>query len=89
MMKISFFSSIFSFSSLIFRIIWLLIIFSLFISSSFGLYEDEIGKFDWYLEKIGTVEKTLFEETRRPFFVSTSSNVLAKIQPKNGQLSNF
>ncbi|XP_047502304.1 ER membrane protein complex subunit 1-like [Penaeus chinensis] len=54
-----------------------------------GLYEDQIGKFDWVQQYVGVVENAVFESSvpARRIIVSTAENVLAALSLKNGEIA--
>ncbi|XP_013409710.1 ER membrane protein complex subunit 1-like isoform X1 [Lingula anatina] len=49
-----------------------------------GLYEDQIGKFDWKQEYVGEVSHLNFEGKR--LLVGTKHNVVASLNARNGQI---
>ncbi|CAG0915798.1 unnamed protein product [Notodromas monacha] len=56
--------------------------------AGYGMYEDQIGKFDWHQEYLGKTKLAVFERSAvgggRRIFVATEKNVLAALNPKNG-----
>ncbi|KAK3852368.1 hypothetical protein Pcinc_041045 [Petrolisthes cinctipes] len=66
----------------------LLLLFLSHISPSVGLYEDQIGKFDWVQQYVGIVTHSVFDESTVPrrIVVATSENVLAALATKNGDI---
>ncbi|XP_052821133.1 ER membrane protein complex subunit 1-like [Mya arenaria] len=72
---------------------WKLLIFVLFYSHVDGLYEDQIGKFDWRQQHIGLVTQLFWESASgssssagKRLYVSTDSNVIAALNSVNGQI---
>ncbi|XP_012563007.1 ER membrane protein complex subunit 1 [Hydra vulgaris] len=74
----------------IFRIIFFYCIVNIFfIQLSFGLYEDQVGLFDWRHKYIGKAKYVYFETNHsrnQRAYVSTESNVIAAINAKTGHL---
>lgn len=57
---------------------------------AFGLYEDQINKYDWKKEYIGKINDVVYDNTMsvsRNLFVITERNVLASLASKNGQIN--
>lgn len=68
---------------------WLLFCLTSF-SATYGLYEDQIGKFDWVQQYVGVVEHAVFDESSVParrIIVATAQNVLAALSTKNGDIA--
>ncbi|XP_069188557.1 ER membrane protein complex subunit 1 isoform X1 [Procambarus clarkii] len=60
------------------------------LGSTYGLYEDQIGKFDWVQQYVGVVEHAVFDESSMParrIIVATAQNVLAALSTKNGDIA--
>lgn len=60
------------------------------VGPTFGLYEDQINKYDWKKEYIGRINDIVYDNTMsvsRNLFVITERNVLASLASKNGQIN--
>ncbi|XP_071519116.1 ER membrane protein complex subunit 1 [Panulirus ornatus] len=67
-----------------------LIFFIVCVVPTFGLYEDQIGKFDWVQQYVGVVDHAVFDESSVParrIIVATAQNVLAALSTKNGEIA--
>ncbi|XP_062505599.1 ER membrane protein complex subunit 1-like [Corticium candelabrum] len=54
-----------------------------------GLYEDQVGNFDWHQKYLGSVKAVYFDQsshTTKRIIMSTYSNVLASINARTGQI---
>jgi len=58
----------------------------LFVSVASGLYEDQIGKFDWRQQFIGKANHALIDVSGKKIVVGTDENVLASLQAGTGKL---
>ncbi|KHJ41224.1 PQQ enzyme repeat protein [Trichuris suis] len=71
-------------------LIMLAIVLLLFSTSS-ALYEDQIGKFDWRKQFVGCPKLFAYEPTHlslwKSIFVITENNVIASINPRNGEIN--
>ena len=59
------------------------------LSGAFGLYEDQIGKFDWRREMIGYPKLVDFEQVKGPseyITVYTNLGILASISARDGKV---
>lgn len=65
-----------------------LIVFIGLFSVSLGLYEDQIGKFDWKQSYVGKVKFASFDtvSTTKKIIVATEENVIAALNLKSGQI---
>ncbi|CAC5376040.1 EMC1 [Mytilus coruscus] len=54
-----------------------------------GLYEDQVGKFDWTQRYIGKIEKLYWDQSNpsKKLLVTTDKNVLASIHVYNGSIA--
>lgn len=69
------------------RIIQVVIILVVALSTVSGLYEDQIGKFDWRQQFVGRLKYGVFDSTSLDrIIVATESNVLAAISAKTGDI---
>lgn len=66
----------------IYYIVQIIIMFIIHLSS--GLYEDQVGKFDWKRSFIGRVKYAKFDVKR--LIVATEENVIASLNIKNGNI---
>ncbi|XP_019633907.1 PREDICTED: ER membrane protein complex subunit 1-like isoform X2 [Branchiostoma belcheri] len=71
---------------------WILLVsaFVVHILPTSGMYEDQIGKFDWHQQYIGAVRQAMFDQSApvsKRIFVGTESNVVAAINSRTGQLA--
>ncbi|XP_042220933.1 ER membrane protein complex subunit 1-like [Homarus americanus] len=72
------------------RVLFGLILWFTYTGNTHGLYEDQIGKFDWVQQYVGVVEHAVFDESSTParrIIVSTAQNVLAALSLKNGDIT--
>ncbi|XP_078594984.1 ER membrane protein complex subunit 1-like [Branchiostoma floridae x Branchiostoma japonicum] len=75
-----------------FSLPWLLLAaaLALHVPPTSGMYEDQIGKFDWHQQYIGAVRQAAFDQSApvsKRIFVGTESNVVAAINSRTGQLA--
>lgn len=67
-------------------------------ASIFALYEEEVGRNDWYKEFLGAPSHLVQlphqndasqQHLNRLFFVATSKNVIAAINVRSGEIGNI
>lgn len=58
----------------------------IFIQTINGLYEDQIGKFDWRQQYIGKVKHAIFDSTGKKIVVGTEENTLALLHAGTGKI---
>lgn len=59
------------------------------VSFCYGLYEDQIGLFDWRHQYIGTPKEILFDQsspTSKRIYIATEHNVLAALNARTGHI---
>ncbi|XP_056008838.1 ER membrane protein complex subunit 1-like isoform X2 [Ostrea edulis] len=57
---------------------------------SFGLYEDQIGKFDWHQQYVGKIKDVFWDQSfhaGKRLLVSSEKHVLASVHSHNGSLA--
>ncbi|XP_033226104.1 ER membrane protein complex subunit 1 isoform X2 [Belonocnema kinseyi] len=66
---------------------YLIVLFGLF-NFSLGLYEDQVGKFDWKQNYVGKIKFASFDtvSTAKKIIVATEENVIAALNLKSGQI---
>lgn len=76
----------YSCSNIIFACVSLIILCQF--SPSYGLYEDQIGKFDWRVLHVGNVKFAEFDmvSSIKKVFVATEENVIAALNLKSGSI---
>jgi hypothetical protein len=51
-----------------------------FLGVAFGIYESQLGEYDWLKQNIGIVKKTIYNRDGDRMFVITEDSVLACIK---------
>jgi len=59
-------------------------LFVFFFQSSFCLYPDQVGKFDWQKENVGVIKDVIFQSKRA--FIATEAGVIASLNIRTGDL---
>ena len=60
-----------------------LLVAALVVQLAVGLYEDQIGQYDWRQERLGNIQSALYEGRR--VLVATESNVVASVSTRGGK----
>ena len=69
----------------LFKICFLLALFS----GAWAIYEEDIGKFDWYIRSIGPMKMSFFDQTHhtsRRVIVASELSILASVTLRSGEL---